>query len=441
MRKITTAKSSEIENFSFIEQIDLFALLTNSYQWHSSQIFLVDLAPSVEEAIVKIANRIAEDKNAKILAVNAPSFDVAIEVLASGASGVIDSALSVEQIPQIEKALQQDCVYIQTQSPFFIVFPSSRFAEQLKCLQYSIAAQIVHHWRWGQKAPLNLPETELENWSGENLIASLQNNLPPSQSLLAELSALMENFSREVKPESLERSERIGSFLERWFFSDPAYVTSDEQPNCALSIMRHNYHSLEMTMSSQLSESCLNWEHHSSSGTLQTLLKNAVESLKEFEIESEKLRQRTSIRGHSAKFARFCLQDELTRHPTSENFHSVLRALKLQYEAEIQARSLEMAGLIIHRGIFLLNNYRDHVATTDDFLHRMQQHFQAHFSEERSPKIVDFNPFQQLRHRLVESFGCFARWGGLSAQNHHRIELAILQEAKKIACNVLLSSY
>ena len=414
-------------DYSLIEKIDFPALFKKLLS-DNSQIEIVDL--KTEAAFDNIADFIKKNPEIPVLAVNASSWSLAVEAIKTGASGVLDTCYPLDKVDSLIEAIKQSSVFIKSAAPFAIVFPRSHFASEIETLQYQIASQILNYWRSGEPLKVNL-----EDWQLDSLPKQLQQN-SQNQSLLQELSLLMENFKEKQPDRLLEQSKQASKVLDRWFYS------SAVESNSGLTLIRQNFWRLQATLKDKLWQTTLFWERTCGTYELSFSLKQIIENLSKKEVDVARSHFSASRISYSTTEACSRFQNKLAHNPLPEDYQSFIRGLKRQYQMKIKSQTSSFGSLLIGYMIEFIRDYRQQVLATDNLLYNLQQEITQNLSANSLEVVVhDPLPWQHLRSELTKRFGSFAYWGSREAAFRETLKAEIVTKAKGLAYQFILESY
>lgn len=398
---------------------------------------IIDLKVDI---IAKIAEKIAEDRTAKILAIEARNKAEILAAIAAGASGVLSENIIFEDAELAIQAFKQGLVLVDNREVNvgnFAIVPQVLIKTKLEQLQRELATALIHCWR---KKPLpenlNLELVE-EKLAISDLTKAITKDLE-KPSFEKELKILSER-GKKNRSQTIEADlDSIAAKYQKSYFDQKLHRTS-HIPNSALMKIRLNAYERKEQLALLIADSfflCVKF----GSMAVEQFFKGTMLKLQKHEIYWESQHQIARDKSRQYYSSYYNLAVKVATKKSQKDFESALRALNLFYEELIRAEVYRSISCLIFELIRELNLYYERAIKCDRFL----QEIAEEWSElEETIKIAPAlqSRFFLLRNELESRFGSLFTWCDRHSSLKDSITNRIFEECRIWALELILEKY
>ena len=392
--------------------------------------------------IAEIAERITEDKTAKILAIEARNRAEILSAIAAGASGVLSEKISLEDAAlAIQSFKQEGCVLVDSKEADFLDFlivPRSSIETKLEQLQKELASTSIQCWR---KKPLP-KDLEIDSIVGKLATSNLVTNIAlgiEKLSVERELELLSEQWQdKKCSNPGVTDLVSIATKIQERYFSQKIDRTSYTFNN-NLATIRLNAYKQKNVLLDELADLftlCIKFGSIAVEKFLESIISKLQKHENYYENEHQKVREEIIQYWLSYQ----TLVNLVAKSGTQHDFESALRALKLIQEATIRSEIYRAISCIIFELICELSFYRERTFLTNKFLDELAEEL-----GEQSKKPLETNDnlqtqFFLLRNELESRLGSLFNWYDFPDIKKF-VSSKILEECRILALELILEKY
>ena len=390
--EVIEVKNTKLQLFS-VESLDL------------EGIEVVDL----KKGLSQIAAKIAEDKNATILAVEACNKAEILSAIAAGASGALSENIILEDAHLAIQALKQGLILVDNRRSNvcnFAIVPQALINTKIEQLRRELATTLVRCWR-----KKSLPE-DLNLESVEKKVVS--------SDFVTAISQGIECFSFEKELKTLSKGEKnyhlatkanlnsLATKYQESYFSQKLY-RSIQIPNSALMKIRTNAYQQKEQLASLIADFFLRCTKFGSMTVKQFFL-STILKLKKYEIHWES--QHQSAKEKTMQYySSYCnLAIKFSEKENQKDFESALRVLELFYDQTLRAEVYRSVSCLIFELIQELNFYYERANKCDLFLQEIEELSGLEEIETVKVDAALQSRFFLLRNELESRFGSIFDW-------------------------------
>lgn len=389
--------------------------------------------------IAEISQKVAEDKSAKILAIEARNKAEILAAIAAGASGVLSENIISEDGELALQAFKQGLILVDNREVNvcnFAIVPRELIESKFEHLQRELATALIDCWR---KKPL--PENLIlepieEKLAISDLVKAISKDLE-KLSFEKELKIKSEK-SQKNRPQTIEADlNSIATKYQKSYFDQKLHRTS-HIPNSAVMKIRLNAHELKECLANEIADSfflCIKF----GSIAVEQFFKGIMLKLQKHEIHWENQHQIARDKSRQYYFSYYNLAAKVATKKSQKDFESALRALNLFYEELIRAEVYRSISCLIFELIRELNLYHERAIKCDRFLQEIGEEWgDLSHSVKIDPALQ--SRFFLLRNELESRFGSVFDWYDLPNMKN-LISNKILESSRIWALELMLEQY
>lgn len=402
------------------------------------------------EGLSQIAAKIAEVKDATILAVEAFNKSEILSAIAAGASGALSENIIFEDAELAIQALKQGLILVDNRESNvcnFAIVPPALINTKIEQLRRELATALIRCWR-----KKTLPE--------DLNLESIEKKLALSDFAMV-VSKGIERFSFKKELKTLSKGEKkyhlatranlnsLATKYQESYFSQKLY-RSIQIPNSALMKIRTNAYQQKEQLASLIADFYLRCTKFGSMTVKQFFL-STILKLKKYEIHWESQHQSAKEKTMQYYSSYYNLAIKVATKENQKDFESALRVLDLFYNETVRTEVYRSISCLIFELIQELNFYYERANKCDLFLQEIEELSGLEETETETVKVdvALQSRFFLLRNELESREGSIFDWCDRETARLERdrsslkdtIALKIFEECRIWALELILEKY